>query len=98
MSKQKENLEALHIHIEGLQAVLKRRNDNIARLENVIEEMKQDHTTQHDVKNAYRKGWQDCAEKLMSTVHQAALDLRQVKSDAFRIYLDGDTVEDGGER
>lgn len=86
-----EKLERLHIHIAGLEATLTRRNETIARLEAVIEELKVNPITDAEQKKAYRDGWQACATLLMEVTRKTAVELGKVSSDAWRLYLKSQT-------
>ena len=85
-----EKLEALHIHIEGLQATLSKRNETIKRLEAKIEELESSPLTDASKKKAYKQGWQDCAFTLKEVVRKTALELNQIDGEAFKIYLQGE--------
>jgi len=86
--------EALKIHIEGLQATLTKRNARIAELEAKIIEIKDNPIVGAAEKKAYKKGWQDCAGHLMQTTQIAARSLSEIRKDAFKLYLDGDSLSE----
>jgi hypothetical protein len=88
-----ETDEALKIHIEGLQATLTKRNARIAELEAKIIEIKDNPIVGAAEKAAYKKGWKDCAGHLMETANQAARGLKEIRKDAFRLYLEGDKLD-----
>ena len=81
-----EDRESLIIHIEGLQATLTKRNNRIADLEAIIEKMKMDPVSTAEQQKYYKKGWQDCAIKLMEATKEAAVDLAKVHKKAFDEY------------
>lgn len=90
MNNEERNIENLHIHIEGLQATLTKRNEHIARLEHKVETLTNNPVAGAAEKKAYKKGWQDCAGHLMEASRIMALQLSEVRKDAFRLYLDGE--------
>lgn len=90
MTNQELNIEALHIHIEGLQATLTKRNARIAELEAKVTELKDNPLAGVSKERAYREGWKACAGHLMETTRKTALELGKVRKEAFRLYLDGD--------
>lgn len=85
-----EEIEALHIHIEGLQATLAKRNARIAELEAKVTKQGSKIQTEMAVRRAYNKGWKDCASKLAETTRLMALQLREVRSEAWRVYSEGE--------
>lgn len=93
MTNEEKNLEALHIHIAGLQATLTKRNERIAQLEAKVEELKGNPIVGAAQKKAYKQGWKDCAGHLMNTTHEMANKLREVRKDAFKLYLEGDKLD-----
>lgn len=86
-----EKLEALHIHVEGLQATLSKRNETIKRLEAKIVELETNPITEATKKKIYKQGWQDCAFTLKEIVRKTALELNSIDKEAFKIYLEGET-------
>lgn len=80
--------EDLIIHIKGLQAVLTERNETIARLEAKLQSPEL--LEQAETKKAYKKGWQDAANSMMNLSIDAAKSLRQIREDAWKIYLEGE--------
>lgn len=89
MSSEKD-LEHLHIHIEGLQATLTKRNARIAELEAQVAELKNNPLAGISKDRAYRDGWKACAGHLMETTRKTALQLSEVRKEAFRLYMDGE--------
>ena len=90
MTNEENNIEALHIHIEGLQAVLTRRNARIASLEDQVAQLKANPAASAAEKKSYKQGWQDCASHLQNSVKTLARELREVDKTAFRLFLDGE--------
>jgi hypothetical protein len=88
MTNEERNIEALHIHIEGLQATLTKRNQRIAELEAKLNNP--DLINNVAVKKSYKKGWQDAAHAMMSLSMDAAKGLRKVREDAWKVYLEGE--------
>ena len=79
--------QALQRHIEGLQAKLTERNTQIERLTARLEEALTGEPNQKALGAAYKRGWSEAANGLMSATHDAARALGQVRKDAFQIYL-----------
>lgn len=92
MTNEEKNLENLHIHIEGLQGTLAKRNARIAELELQVAALKANPSAAANTSKAYKSGWKDCAGHLMGTTHKLAQELALVRKDAFRLYLDGDKL------
>jgi pyrroline-5-carboxylate reductase len=90
MTNEEQNRENLIIHIEGLQAVLIKRNARIAELEAKLASPELINNTA--VKRAYRQGFKDCASKMMDATKDTALLLKEIRKDAFEIYLEGDNL------
>ena len=82
--------EAAQMHIENLQAALTKRNTQIERLTERLEEAETGEPNQMALAQAYKRGWSAAAAHLMSTTHIAARALGQVHKDAFHIYLQGE--------
>ena len=85
MTKQEQNIENLHIYIEGLTATLAKRNLLIA-------DMKEDVANpnprqERAIKKAYKDGWRACAEELMSETATATNALTLLRSQAFESLL-----------
>lgn len=78
------------IHIRGLEATLADRNKQIAELRAEVERGQSSRAVQDKVDAAYKRGWKDCATGLMETTRKAALGLREIRKEAFEIYLEGD--------
>ena len=85
--KERENLL---IHIEGLQATLTKRNQKIAELEAKLLDTPMSDEVLRAENRGFKNGWKACASKLMGTAHRAALELREIRADAFDLYLDGE--------
>jgi soluble cytochrome b562 len=85
-----ETKEQLIVHIEGLQATLSKRNARIEELESQIEKLKRSPANKDAERKGYRQGWKDCASRMMEITRKTALDLREIRKDAFDLYIDGD--------
>jgi uncharacterized protein involved in exopolysaccharide biosynthesis len=92
MNNQERNLEALHIHIEGLQATLTKRNTRITQLEAQVSELKMNPAAGAKETAAYKAGWKACADQLKSITRKMAYDLREIDKEAFKIWLEGDKL------
>lgn len=90
MNNQEMNRESLLIHIEGLQATLAKRNARITELEAKITKQGSKIQTEMAVRKAYKKGWTDCAAKLADIARTTALQLREIRSEAWRFYTEGE--------
>ena len=90
MNNQDANRESLLIHIEGLQATLAKRNARIVELEAKITKQGGKIQTELAIRKAYKKGWTDCAGKLIDITRQTALQLSEVRKEAWRIYSEGE--------
>lgn len=90
MTNQESNHEALIIHIEGLQAVLIKRNLRIAELEEKLANPELINNTA--VTRAYRRGFKECASRMMDATRESALLLKDIRKDAFELYLEGDKL------
>lgn len=90
MSVDARKLEAMSIHIEGLQVTLTKRNKRIEELEAQVVALKKSPITEPALKKAYRSGWQDCAMHLKETALDAARKLREIDKQAFDLYLEGE--------
>jgi len=84
------DIEALQIHIEGLQATLTKRNARIAELEAKVAELKNNPEAAVSKQRAYREGWKACAGHLMETTRKTAVELGKIRKEAFRLYLEGE--------
>ena len=82
---QRKNLENLHIHIEGLQATLAKRNLLIADMKEDVANPDPRHKRELD--KAYKDGWRACAEELMSETATMANSLLCLRSKAFESLL-----------
>jgi phage protein U len=88
--------QAAQRHIEHLQDVLSKRNAEIDRLLKRVEEAETGEPNQLALGKAYRRGWQEAANHLMSTTQTAARALGAVRKDAFDIYLQGEKAAANG--
>lgn len=79
--------QALHAHIEHLQATLTKRNEQIERLTARLEEAENGEPNQSAMAAAHKRGWQAAADELMSVTAEAARALGKVRKDAWGIYL-----------
>lgn len=87
-----KNIEHLHIHIEGLQATLTKRNARIAQLEEQVSALKNNPAAAVSKAAAYKQGWKACASHMMQVTHDTANQLAKVRKEAFKLYLEGDSV------
>ena len=78
------------VHIEGLQATLTKRNVRIAELEKQLKDAETTALESRAVKKAYKQGWQACASRLMDITRKTALDLSEVRKEAWRVYSEGE--------
>jgi hypothetical protein len=85
VTNQEQNIENLHIHIEGLQATLAKRNLLIANMKEDVANPDPRH--ERAIKKAYKDGWRACAEKLMSETATATNALTLLRSQAFESLL-----------
>lgn len=76
------------IHIKGLEATLAERNRQIAKLKTENEQGATSQGVQQKMDSAYRKGWEDCANRLTHATHLAAAELGRVRQEALTIYFD----------
>lgn len=88
--KQEANREQLVIHIKGLQQTLTERNARIAELESKLTKQGSKIQVEMAVRKAYKKGWTDCAGKLIDVTRQTALQLSEVRKEAWKIYTEGE--------
>ena len=85
MTNQEQNIENLHIHIEGLQATLTKRNKQITALQDkLLDPLPRQ---EKEIRDAYRIGWRACAEELMSETATATNALTLLRSQAFEALL-----------
>jgi predicted secreted protein len=82
--------EAIQRHIESLQASLTKRNEQIQRLVQQLEEERAGSPQQSRLDAEYRRGWKDAANHLVACTAEAARALGKVRKDAFQIYLQKD--------
>jgi hypothetical protein len=85
MTNQEQNIENLHIHIQGLQATLAKRNLLIANMKEDVANPDLRHKRELD--KAYKDGWRACAEELMSETATMANSLLCLRSKAFESLL-----------
>ena len=85
-----ETKEQLIVHIEGLQATLTKRNARIEELEAEVQRLKHSPRNKDAERKGYKQGWKDCASQLMEITRKTALELREIRREAFELYLDGD--------
>lgn len=86
MNNQEDNLEALHIHIAGLQAVLTKRNESIRRLEGKIAELENNEITESAKNKSYRQGYRDCAVEMSESLRDIVLALRKFDGTLLELY------------
>ncbi|WP_420110631.1 hypothetical protein [Pseudactinotalea sp.] len=79
--------QAIHQHVEHLQATLAKRNAEIERLTERLQEAEAGEPNQEALGRAYKRGWQDAATHLMNTTQDAARALGKTRRDAWDIYL-----------
>jgi hypothetical protein len=82
--------EAAKRHIEGLQATITKRNAQIGNLAARLQEAETGEPNQVALGKAYKRGWQEAANHLMSATQDAARALGAVRRDAFTIYLEAE--------
>jgi len=85
MTDLEQNIENLHIHIEGLQATLAKRNIRIAEMQEDV--ANPNPRQERAIKKAYKDGWRACAEELMSETATATNALTLLRSQAFESLL-----------
>ena len=88
MTNQEQNIENLHIHIDGLQATLAKRNIRIAEMEEDVADPNP--RQERAIKKAYKDGWRACAEELMSETATMANSLLCLRSKAFESLLENE--------
>ena len=93
MTNEERNLEALHIHIEGLQATLTKRNARITELTQQVAALKINPVSNAAEKLAYKQGWIACANRLQKITRETAQQLRDVNKAAFTLYLEGEKID-----
>lgn len=86
MSNQEDNLESLHIHIAGLQAVLTKRNESIKRLETKIAELESNEITESAKNKSYRQGYRDCAVEVSDSLRAIVMVLRKFDGTLLELY------------
>jgi uncharacterized protein involved in exopolysaccharide biosynthesis len=90
MTNEEKNLESLHIHIEGLQATLTKRNARITQLEAQVSELIANPEAGAKETKAYRAGWKACANQLQDATRKMAYQLREIDKQALKIWLEGE--------
>jgi len=88
LNNEERNIEALHIHIEGLQATLTKRNTRIAELEAKLADPELINNVA--IRRAYKSGWKDCASRMMEASKDTALLLKAIRKDAYDLYLESE--------
>ena len=78
------------IHIKGLEATLAERNRTIEKLQAQVAEAYTTSANSERLNREYRRGWKDCANSLMGATHKAAQALREIRAEAFELYLEGE--------
>ena len=79
--------EAAQRHIEDLQSSLTKRNAQIEGLSARLEEALTGEPNQKALAAAYKRGWKEAAQHLMTTTASAAQALGTVRKEAWAIYL-----------
>ena len=77
-------------HVAGLEAIIRQKNEKIARLEEQVAAGGESPIVQRRIKKAYKNGWEDAANRMMGVTHEAAISLRKLRSDAFETILEGE--------
>lgn len=77
-------------HVAGLEAIIRQKNEKITRLEEQVAAGSESPIVQRRIKKAYKDGWEDAANRMMNMTNQAAVALRQLRSDAFETILEGE--------
>jgi uncharacterized protein involved in exopolysaccharide biosynthesis len=90
MTNEEKNLESLHIHIEGLQATLTKRNARITQLEALVAELTANPEAGAKETKAYKAGWKAAASQLQDAAKKMAYELREIDKTAFKIFLEGE--------
>jgi len=73
----------LIVHIEGLQATLTKRNARIAELEAFIAGEGKEERDERALKNAYKKGWNECAMAMGNGAQAAIVALGNLRREAL---------------
>ena len=89
----KDRLERQAIHIKGLEAVLAERNRQIERLKEQLSEEGAARRSSSEMRAEYRRGWGDCAAKLMEATRQATRELERARAVGFLEWLAADRME-----
>lgn len=82
--------QATQAHIEHLQATLAKRNEQIERLTERLEQAEAGEPNQAKLGEAYNRGWQAASTHLMDSTADLACALAKVRKDAMDIYLTRD--------
>lgn len=80
-------------HVAGLEAIIRQKNEKIARLEEQVAAGGESPIVKRRVKKAYKDGWEDAANRMMGITHQAAISLRDLRAGAFETLLEGDRLD-----
>lgn len=83
--------EAASRHIEDLQAIITKRNAQIAAPTARVEEAETGEPNQVALNKAYRRGWQEAAQHLMKVTRDTAQALSRVHKSAWDVYLSGES-------
>src|SRR5690625_3727811 len=78
------------IHIRGLEATLADRNKQIADMRAELQEVRESETVKKEVDAAYKRGWQDCAQRLMDVTRAAELATQNLGDQVFDVLLEGE--------
>lgn len=85
--------EAVNRHIESLQSTLTKRNEQIDRLEARLREAEAGEPNQRVIAMAYKRGWMDACNHLISSSHKAVVALERVKKEAYDVYLKSESKD-----
>lgn len=93
--------ENLIIHIEGLQRVLQTRNQTIERLEEerraMFEGDMNNPKIKKAVKDAYRRGWQECVNTVANEAQTVINALGNLRTRAFQFQQEQEREERASE-
>lgn len=76
-------------HVEHLQSVIARRNEEIQQLTVRLQEAEAGEPNQARLAGAYARGWRDAADRLVNVSSDAARALGKVSKEARDIYSEG---------
>jgi hypothetical protein len=80
MNNQERNIESLHIHIDGLQSTLTKRNAKIAQLEKRLVLLEKLGTY-----NSYHEGFDACALQIVDLTAEMGILLKRIGKDAWNL-------------